>query len=283
MAACLLKSCRLALPRAQGFLCHERGLSSSSIISSTVCSFSRRQAIKAVLSNSACIHQKTKKLQRGMMSSRIMGRLYCSSSGVCWNCSAELSRSATSSGGPRVGALFCASCNMIQPLEDGLNSFQIMGKEEKFDMDVQDLTNSFRDLQRLLHPDKFSNKSEIEQSYSAAQSSAVNRAYKVLLKPLSRGLYLLELRGFSIEEGESNIDPVFLMEVMEINEQIADTDDLDTIRRMGKDNSVILNAHLDELQAAFNKADYSGARETLMRLKYYANIDDKVKEKLGTD
>ena len=29
-------------------------------------------------------------------------------------------------------------------------------------MDVQDLTNSFRDLQRLLHPDKFSNKSEVK-------------------------------------------------------------------------------------------------------------------------
>nr|XP_054766985.1 iron-sulfur cluster co-chaperone protein HscB-like [Lytechinus pictus] len=281
MAASWINSCRLALSRANSIMRLKRGISSRNFISSSPCTYSRRQNMKSVLTNWSC----TKKSYDGQRSRMIIvtERLYCSSAKRCWNCNAELSRSETSSGGPRVAALFCASCNMIQPLEDGLNHFQIMGMEEKFDVEVQDLTNCFRNLQRLLHPDKFSNKSETEQNYSAAQSSAVNRAYKVLLKPLSRGLYLLELRGFAIEEGESNIEPLFLMEVMEINEELADTDDLETVRRIGKENTVSLNDHLDKLRVAFDEANYPQARELLMRLKYYANIDDKVKEKVGTN
>ncbi|XP_072164489.1 iron-sulfur cluster co-chaperone protein HscB-like [Diadema setosum] len=213
----------------------------------------------------------------------------CSSSTTrtCWNCHAALLGDLSASAGhedvlrPSV-AFFCQSCSMIQPLDEDLNHFQILGVEEKFDVDIADLTSRFRNLQRVLHPDKFGKTSKMEQSFSALQSSAVNKAYKVLLKPLSRGMYLLELHGHSIEEGESSIDPAFLMEVMEVNEELANTDDLAAVHRIGKDNSVRLDALLNELRRAFKHGNFPSARETLMRLKYYANIDDKVKEKLGT-
>ena len=47
----------------------------------------------------------------------------------------------------------------------------------------------------------------------------------------------LELNGFSIEEGDNHIDPAFLMELMELNETLAETTDLDSIRQIGKENA----------------------------------------------
>ncbi|XP_071480795.1 uncharacterized protein [Diadema antillarum] len=193
----------------------------------------------------------------------------CSSSTTrtCWNCHAVLSGNLSASAGhedalrPSI-AFFCQSCSMIQPLDEDLNHFQILGVEEKFDVDIADLTSRFRNLQRVLHPDKFGNTSKMEQSFSALQSSAVNKAYKVLLKPLSRGMYLLELHGHSIEEGESGIDPAFLMEVMEVNEELANTEDLAAVHRIGKDNSVLPGkAATSPTATAAEQSSCTGQRE----------------------
>ena len=50
--------------------------------------------------------------------------------------------------------------------------------------------------QKLLHPDKFSTKSEAERQYSADQASAVNDAYGTLRDPLKRAKYILDARGW---------------------------------------------------------------------------------------
>ena len=86
-------------------------------------------------------------------------------------------------------------------------------------------------LQKILHPDKFSTRSETERAHSADQASLVNRAYAVLRDPLARAKYMLRGRGAGIGEDEGAeggasgegtglIDPELLMEVMETREAI---------------------------------------------------------------
>ncbi|NXU77309.1 HSC20 protein, partial [Oreotrochilus melanogaster] len=63
-----------------------------------------------------------------------------------------------------------------------------------------------------------------EQYYSEQHSSLVNKAYQTLLNPLSRGLYLLELNGVEpVQETDCDGDSVFLMEIMEVNEKLAES------------------------------------------------------------
>nr|XP_013808089.1 PREDICTED: iron-sulfur cluster co-chaperone protein HscB, mitochondrial isoform X3 [Apteryx mantelli mantelli] len=62
-----------------------------------------------------------------------------------------------------------------------------------------------------------------EQYYSEQHSSLINKAYQTLLNPLSRGLYLLELNGIQLaQETDCDADSEFLMEIMEINEKLAE-------------------------------------------------------------
>lgn len=49
----------------------------------------------------------------------------------------------------------------------------------------------------------------------------MNKAYDILLKPVPRALYLLERHGQSLEESDVHVDPVFLMDIMELNETIS--------------------------------------------------------------
>lgn len=130
----------------------------------------------------------------------------------CWNCRRALDQTP---------AFFCMLCKVVQAPVEGVSYFQIMDCDYTFALDTQKLQKRYFQLQRSLHPDNFSQKSETEQEYSQRQSALVNKAYWTLLKPLSRGLYMLELQGLRIEEGtDSGADSEFLMELMEINEAL---------------------------------------------------------------
>lgn len=96
----------------------------------------------------------------------------------------------------------------------------MFGIEKQHQIDLNDLTTTFRQFQSLIHPDKFSGKSEQEQTLSSEWSSLINKAYKVLQTPLERGEYLLSLHGVLLPEDNSISDPEFLLEMMEKNEEV---------------------------------------------------------------
>ncbi|KAI3372601.1 hypothetical protein L3Q82_023072 [Scortum barcoo] len=145
----------------------------------------------------------------------------------CWNCREPLEETP---------AFFCQSCKVVQPPEEGASFFKMMGCDCTFTLDAQELQKRYLQLQRSLHPDNFSQKSVKEQEFSESQSALVNKAYKTLLKPLSRGLYMLELQGMHIEEGtDSGADSVFLMELMEINEALDEARTPEEADKIGRD------------------------------------------------
>lgn len=149
-----------------------------------------------------------------------------------------------------------------------------------FTLDTQKLQKTYLQLQRSLHPDNFSQKSVKEQEYSESQSALVNKAYSTLLKPLSRGLYMLQLQGMNIEEGtDSGADSNFLMKLMEINEALDEAQTPEEAIMIGRDikgKLADLTAHID---AALRKGELQAAKAILVQMKYYANIEEKVKEK----
>ncbi|NXP52764.1 HSC20 protein, partial [Heliornis fulica] len=119
-----------------------------------------------------------------------------------------------------------------------------------------------------------------EQHYSEQHSSLINKAYQTLLNPVSRGLYLLELNGVEpAHETDCDADSVFLTEIMEINEKLAEPKNEDILKEVETLIKVKQEELTREVTAAFERDDLQAAKKLLAKMKYFANLEDKLKKK----
>ncbi|XP_069850709.1 iron-sulfur cluster co-chaperone protein HscB isoform X1 [Dipodomys merriami] len=188
----------------------------------------------------------------------------------CWHCG--------DSG--RGDGFFCPRCRALQPPDPTRDYFSLMDCNRSFKIDTTKLQNRYQQLQRLIHPDFFSQKSQTEKDFSEKHSTLVNDAYKTLLAPLSRGLYLLKLHGIEIPEGtDSEMDSQFLMEIMEINEKLAEAESEDAVADVESTVQAKQKEFTDNVKMAFEQDDFEKAKEILTKMKYFSNVEEKVKLK----
>ncbi|KAK7116242.1 hypothetical protein V1264_001959 [Littorina saxatilis] len=185
----------------------------------------------------------------------------------CWKCGTETD--------PMKELFFC-TCGIVQSPADQLTFFTLFNIDESFDVDLKKLGEMYKDLQKKLHPDRFSQKSETEQSLAEQQSSLLNKAYFTLLKPLTRALYLLEIHGYTIEEDNNDINPEFLMEVLELNERIGEASS-EEIQEIESEISSKIQENVKQLSSAFTAEDFKKARDIAVKMRYYVNVEAKVK------
>ncbi|CAK0758301.1 Co-chaperone protein HscB homolog [Gammaproteobacteria bacterium] len=103
------------------------------------------------------------------------------------------------------------------------NPFTLFGFAPTFEINEQQLASTFRNLQRVVHPDRYANSSDQERRSAVERAAAVNDAYQLLRNPLRRARYLLSLRGVETqEEGNTVMDSEFLTEQMELRERLAE-------------------------------------------------------------
>uniref|UniRef100_UPI00398E493A iron-sulfur cluster co-chaperone protein HscB n=1 Tax=Pristiophorus japonicus TaxID=55135 RepID=UPI00398E493A len=151
-------------------------------------------------------------------------RTFCSSPAGCWRCGA-----AQPDPGPEPPDFFCPACQALQPPDRRLDYFRLLGAPRTFRLEPRRLREAHRRLQRALHPDRFGGSCPVQRRHSEQQSARLNEALAALLRPVSRGLYLLRLEGEGETEteavagGEAEApDPAFLAAVLELNERLAD-------------------------------------------------------------
>ena len=108
-------------------------------------------------------------------------------------------------------------------LDFSKNYFELFGLPVDFIVDNQALAERYRELQRVIHPDRYANASEQERRLSIQGASLVNEAYETLKDPISRAGYLLTLHGIQMDAlQETTQDMAFLMEQMELREELAE-------------------------------------------------------------
>jgi molecular chaperone HscB len=98
------------------------------------------------------------------------------------------------------------------------NPFETLGISPAFALDIAQLEERQRDLNRVMHPDRHAGKGPAERRQSLSRSMDVNQAYRVLRDPGSRAEALFELLGIH-EQGERTInDPALLGDMLEQRE-----------------------------------------------------------------
>lgn len=76
-------------------------------------------------------------------------------------------------------------------------------------------------MQKRFHPDNFATASERDRLLAVQQAAQINDAYQTLKDPLRRAEYLLSLQGIEMNSEQQTLqDPMFLMEQMELREEL---------------------------------------------------------------
>jgi len=106
-----------------------------------------------------------------------------------------------------------------------MNYFELFAIPIQLQVDSQALRSTFMQLSRRYHPDFFTNETPEAQEEALEKSALVNKAWKVFQHREETIAYVLQLKGLLADNEKYQLDPVFLMEMMEINEAISEKDE----------------------------------------------------------
>lgn len=106
-----------------------------------------------------------------------------------------------------------------------MNYFELFELPISLQVDAKELSNKYIEMQRRFHPDFFSKSDADEQEEMLQKSSMVNTGHKVLSNGDATMKYVLELKRLVTDNEKYELPPDFLMEMMEINETLAEPKD----------------------------------------------------------
>ena len=101
-----------------------------------------------------------------------------------------------------------------------MNYFELYGIPVSLQIDSSLIKPKYYELSRKYHPDFYGNASEEKQSEVLEISSQVNKAFKIFNNPTELIKYVLQLKGLLEDEEKYTLPSAFLMEIMELNEQL---------------------------------------------------------------
>jgi len=166
------------------------------------------------------------------------------------------------------------------------NYFQLFGLPVSFEVDAEALALRYRDLQKAVHPDRYAGASERERLLSVQQASHINEAFRTLKEPLARARYLLELSGITLSDSDTSMDPMFLMEQMELRESLEAVREaadpfaaLDKVRRSAEATERELIAELEALFQQGAAEALTQVPERLRKLQFMNKLLNEVDER----
>ena len=162
------------------------------------------------------------------------------------------------------------------------NYFELFDLPVGMDVDSEKLTARYRDMQRVLHPDRYAHAPDHERRVALQLAAEVNDGYRTLKEPLSRARYLLELRG-ALNDAEATLhDPEFIEEQIELREALAEIDIGADGRELERFRGQVLarqQACLQALRQALSSdaaADLESGRRQLYRLQFLQRLLEEV-------
>ena len=171
------------------------------------------------------------------------------------------------------------TCQAIQDIDESKCSyFEVFQIPESFHIDEKSLDNSFKELQKRLHPDKFASAGLQERNNSAKASASVNQFYQALKLPISRAAYILRKR-YNInvldDTQQLAVDGDLLTHIFTITERVESSSSLQEVKSIESAVADDLRECGDRLQAALAVGEAAAAVRAVMRMKYLTRLRDK--------
>ena len=132
------------------------------------------------------------------------------------------------------------------------------------------------------NPDRHTLKSQSEKEMVAEEATRISGSYEVLHDDHERALHLLELSGMPMEDNVSGdiVGQQFLFQIMELREEVEDSESGEGLRKMYADNKERINDTCEKIKVSFANNDLVEAKRLTAMLQYWKRIDELIIEKL---
>ena len=157
------------------------------------------------------------------------------------------------------------------------NFFELFELDASFDLDTQQLSERYRELQREYHPDRHAHKGEREQRLAVQATAHLNQAFDTLKNPLLRAQYLLQQRGVETgEESRGQLPGAFLMQQMELRESLVEAAEADDpfaeLERLEAESKALEAAEYSQFNAALAAEDLDSAEVSIRKLQFITKL-----------
>ncbi|MCU4676985.1 co-chaperone HscB [Catenovulum sp. 2E275] len=162
-----------------------------------------------------------------------------------------------------------------------MNYFELFNFEVGYDLDVKQLADRYRQLQRAFHPDQYASGSESERLLAVKKSAQINDAFSTLKSPVARAEYLLAMAGIELSHETKTLqDPVFLMQQMEYREHLEDiqqmSDPLNAIMEFEQTLEQEQSALQQAISAQLQNKDFDAAANSVRKLKFMIKLNSEL-------
>ncbi|MDG1435852.1 MAG: iron-sulfur cluster co-chaperone HscB C-terminal domain-containing protein [Saprospiraceae bacterium] len=168
-----------------------------------------------------------------------------------------------------------------------MNYFEFFKIPVSFNLNEAELKKAFYSNSKKFHPDFFTLESKEKQMEVLELSTLNNNAFKTLSNFDKRMKYILELKEVLGEEGKNKIPQEFLMEMMEINENLMelefdfDKNNFDKIQNsLKKLESILLeevNPYIENYNdAAPKEVELDAIKNYFLKKRYLLRIKENL-------
>jgi molecular chaperone HscB len=145
---------------------------------------------------------------------------------------------------------------------------------ELFDMPMAPTVNKallaekYFALQKNSHPDFFSQATEAEQEEALDLSADINKAFTIFRDDQKTIEYFLQVMGHIAADEKYELDPAFLMEMMEMNETLMEVDEAEARMRVA-DYEATLYDEISPILKDYQAGEQDAGKMELLKGYYY--------------
>ena len=158
-----------------------------------------------------------------------------------------------------------------------MDPFAVLGLEPRLDLDAKALERAYLDRSRAVHPDFHQNARPEQQAEMLARAAELNDAWRVLRDPWRRAQALVDRLDPKASERTKQLSCPFLVEAMELAEEVAATNDPAPLReRLRRQLEHLLAQTRSHLDAGRADAAATAVHQSRYFQKALADLEARV-------
>ena len=160
-----------------------------------------------------------------------------------------------------------------------MNYFELFGFPVSPRVDKALVSQKYFALQKINHPDFFTQSTEAEKEDALQQSAAINKAFTIFQNDEKTIEYFLQEKGIIQTDEKYQLPPDFLMEMMELNETLNEKDGVTLAEEMADIERPLLeeiNPILEKSSTDMNDSELEKLKTYYYKKKYLKRILDRL-------